>query len=132
MSFITDFESDILRLYGYSTLENLLNVPARTIKTREQETLFLNFMQTLTNLEGTSFSRITAIINNSFEIQQQPPYAETMEFIRQYLNGDGQTTSTESTNTQPTATTPSSSASLMDIQIFTVVASLSTILSLKM
>ncbi len=85
LSFINDFESDILRLFGYATLEDLLNVPARTIKNPDQQTIFVEFLDTLTNLEGVNATRITAIVDNNFAVQRQVQYTKSMDFIREYL-----------------------------------------------
>lgn len=152
INFINDFESDILRLFNYATLEDVLNVPARTIKTRDQQQLFVNFVETLTNLEGTNSSRITTIIDNNFHVQQQPQYANSIEFIRQYLYDQTSTveittqteaptvpTPTPTQPTEPTApepTTPEpttpSGATTIGIQISTLFASLFIIFTFKM
>lgn len=147
IDFINNFELDILRLLNYATLEDVLNVPARTIKTRDQQELFVNFVETLTNLEGTNSSRITTIINNNFQVQEQPRYANSIEFIGRYLSD--QTSTVEITTqtqaptvptpvpTQPTepttpeSTTPSG-ATTIGLQIATIFASLFIIFTLKM
>lgn len=136
LSFIKDYESDIIRLYGYASLETILNVPARTIKARSQETILVNFLDTLSNLEGTNSSRITAIVDSNFEVQQQ--YTTSIEFIRQYLYQQTSTTQTSSPTTpeepttlptqptsptEPTTSEPSSSA-IISIQVATIFASL--------
>lgn len=139
MNFINDFESDIVQLFGYATLENVLNVPARTIKTRNQETIFVNFINSLTNLEGTNSSRITAIIDNNFEVQQRVQYTDSIDFIRQYLNQRTSTVEqTEPTNaptvtvpTEPSPTTPSGGSTL-GFKITTLFASLLLIFICKM
>ncbi|KAJ6646807.1 Aminopeptidase N, partial [Pseudolycoriella hygida] len=101
LNFIRDSESDVLQLFGYNSLEAALNVPARTIKTRDQETLFISFISSLPNFDTTNSSRVVSIVNSNFELQDQ--YSESIEFIRDFLY---QQTSTQQTETQPTETEP--------------------------
>lgn len=141
LNFISNSEIDIIRLFGYASLEDILNVPARTIKTRSQETVFVDFLNSLGSLGGTNSSRITAIIDSNFDVQQR--YSASIEFIRQYLY---QSTSTvdETEPTQPTqppteptqptepeTTTPSGAATI-GIQLATFVASLLIVIAFKM
>lgn len=103
LSFINDYESDILSLFGYATLEDLLNVPARTIKNRGHQTIFVDFWSTLNNLVSVNTTRITSIINNNFALQQLAHYTTSIDFIRKY-------NLYQQTSTEPTqAPTPSPS-----------------------
>ncbi|XP_037033807.1 putative aminopeptidase-2 [Bradysia coprophila] len=105
VNFIRDFESDILE---YTTLEDLLRIPAATIKTEEQKTIFENFLATITNLDGASRGRITAIVDNNFAVQQQ--YETSIAFIRQYLYQQTSTVEqTEPTTVPPETTVPPTS-----------------------
>lgn len=81
IDFIRDFRSVILSSYSY-TLEELLSVPARTIKTREQQTLFNNFLQTVTDLTEPIAGRINTIIENNFATQQQSFYPQVMALVQ--------------------------------------------------
>lgn len=136
-NFITASESDILQLFGYATLEDVLNVPARTIKTRSQETEFYRFLNTLNNLGATNSTRVRAIIDNNFQVQMQAQNADSIEFIRQYLYEQTSTvelttqtqpptvpTPTPTQPTQPDTTTPSSAAATIGVQMATLFASL--------
>lgn len=144
ISFITDFEVDIPQLFGYASLEDVLNVPARTIKTRSQETLFVNFVNSLTNLDGANSTRITSIIDSNFRVQQETRYSNSIEFIRQYLyeqttveqttQTDPPTQPTEPTaeSTEPTESTTPSGAATIGIQILTLFASLFIVFNCRM
>lgn len=147
ISFITDFEVDIPQLFGYASLEDVLNVPARTIKTRSQETLFVNFVNSLTNLDGANSTRITSIIDSNFRVQQETRYSNSIEFIRQYLYEQTtveQTTQTDpptqptqpteptAESTEPTESTTPSGAATIGIQILTLFASLFIVFNCRM
>lgn len=82
ISFIVDFRSEILSLYSY-TLEELLSVPARTVKTRQQETLFNNFLQTVTDLTEPSAGRVRTIVNNNFLAQQISFYPQVIVMVQE-------------------------------------------------
>lgn len=84
-NFITAFEADILQLFGYATLEDVLNVPARTIKTPSQTTEFLRFLNTLNHLPVANATRVRAIIDSNLAVQLQAQNVDSIEFIRQYL-----------------------------------------------
>lgn len=142
INFVRDFELEIIDSFGYVTLEEILEIPARTIKTRAQETTFVNFIQTLTHLEETNSTRITTIIDNNFQVQQQTAYAQSMEFIRLYLIGDPEpsptdepTTNSPPTNTPttnpPVETTTPSAASSINLSLATLFASLFIIFHFK-
>lgn len=81
INFIRDFRSAILSSYSY-TLEELLSVPARTIKTREQQTLFNDFLQTVTDLTEPIAGRVNSIIENNFVSQQQSFYPQVMTMVQ--------------------------------------------------
>lgn len=142
LNFVTNFELDIIRLFGYASLEDILNVPARTIKTRSQETVFVNFLDSLGSLGGTNSSRITAIIDGNFEAQQR--YSTSIDFIRQYLYQQTSTVdeteptqptlpATEPTQpTEPATTTTPSGAATIGIQFATLLASLLIVIAFKM
>lgn len=81
VNFIRDFRSEILTSYSY-TLEELLSVPARTIKTREQQTLFNNFLQTVTDLTEPIAGRVNTLIENNFGVQQQTFYPQVIAMVQ--------------------------------------------------
>jgi hypothetical protein len=103
IAFFKEFELDILRSFGYGSLEAMITVPARTIKTREQQAMFMDYMLTLPNLDGESFKRVSAVIGANFNAQQQTNNAYIMESIKKIVAGMDQETTTPG-NTPPTTT----------------------------
>lgn len=81
INFIRDFSSAILSSYTY-TLQELLSVPARTIKTREQQTLFTNFLSSLTDLTEPIAGQINTLIENNFVVQQQSFYPQVITMVQ--------------------------------------------------
>lgn len=112
INFFKDFELDILRSFGYGTLEAMVTVPARTVKTREQQATFMDYLLTLTHLDAETYRRIATIVGNNFVAQQQPTNANLMDIIGKILGGLNQETTTEvltpptPTQTNPTPTNP--------------------------
>jgi len=107
IDFITNFEFDILSLFGYASLEDVLNVPARLIKTVDERSSFYNFIVTLTQLEASNSTRIVLTVESNFQVQQQVQNVQSMEFIRQYLIDNQGTTTVPPTETEtPTPTQP--------------------------
>ena len=84
INFMIDFELDIIRSLGY-TLENTLNIPARSIKTKAQQTTFVQFLRTLSTLDTNAFNRISTIVDNNLRLQEQSPNSEIIEIIRKLV-----------------------------------------------
>jgi hypothetical protein len=104
IEFFKEFELDILRNFGYGSLEAMITVPARTVKTREQQAMFMDYMLTLSNLDGEAFKRVSTIVGANFNAQQQPNNAYIMDSIKKIVAGMNQDTTTPG-NTPPTPTT---------------------------
>ena len=85
IEFFTTFELDILREFGYSDLQALVSVPARTVKTTAQQTLFSDYLATLTNLEADALRSITTIVTNNLEAQQTTLNAQMMGIIQKIV-----------------------------------------------
>jgi hypothetical protein len=101
IAFFKEFELDILRSFGYGSLEAMITVPARTIKTREQQAMFMDYLTTLTHLESDAFRRVSTIVGGNFLTQQQTNNAYIMESIKKIVAGINQETTTQG-NTPPT------------------------------
>lgn len=81
INFIRDFGSAIQTSYNY-TLEEMLSVPARTVKTRQQETLFKNFLQTVTDITEPIAGRVNTIVDNNFLAQQLSFYPQVIAMVQ--------------------------------------------------
>lgn len=81
INFIRSFRLDIQSYYSY-TLEELLSVPARTVKTTAQQTAFNSFVQTLTDLSAEAAGRVNAIVENNFSAQRQTFYPQVLAMIQ--------------------------------------------------
>jgi ERAP1-like C-terminal domain len=112
IEFFKDFDLDILRSFGYGSLEAMVTVPARTVKTREQQTLFSDFLLTLTQLDAEAYRRVSTIVGNNFVTQQQPNNAYITEIIGKIVSGQQEDTTTvqsqTTTDQRSTATNPTS------------------------
>lgn len=110
VAFLKEFEMDIMRAYGYD-LEALVTVLARTAKTPQQQTFFLNYLYDLITsdyLDDLAAIRVTNIVNNNAEVQRQQPNSGHMEKIRAFLakregTTNAPTTVTTTPNSSPTA-----------------------------
>lgn len=80
-SFVGEFTSTILSSYSYS-LQDLLSVPARTVKTRDQQTLFTNFLSTINDLTEPIATAVNRIVENNFVAQQQSFYPQVFEMVQ--------------------------------------------------
>lgn len=81
INFIRSFRLDILSYYSY-TLEQLITVPARTVKTIEQRTAFNSFLQTLTDLDEAAAGRVNSIVSDLFLAQQQSFYPQALAMVQ--------------------------------------------------
>ncbi len=81
INFIRDFTPTILSSYSY-TLEELVSVPARTVKTRDQQTLYTNFLATIIDPNEPVFGRVNTLIANNFLTQQQSFYPEVIGMVQ--------------------------------------------------
>lgn len=105
IKFMEDFELEIRSSLGYS-LEEILSIIARTVKTRTQQLAFMDYFFTLTHLETEAFRRVSTIVGNNFLAQQEPQNAEFMLIIQRILAGLNQEDTTENTPPTPTENTP--------------------------
>lgn len=80
INFFKDFELNIMSSFGYS-LENLLNVAAVTVKTRDQQIMFTDYLFTLTHLDSEAFRRLTTTATNSVQNQLQRQNANFLDTI---------------------------------------------------
>lgn len=111
IEFITTFELDILRDYGYVSLETLLTIPARTIRNSNQRIMFISFLDSLTQLDAAGFRRLVTISGESLLLQQRPENADFMAMVEQFLSSLNQeSTTTTSTSTTPPTTRPPTQA----------------------
>lgn len=108
IDFISEFELDILNVLGYASLESLITVPARTVKTEAQQTLFMNFLETLTHLDAAASQRVRVIVDNNFAVQRSEQNAGFLGMIQKILEGliDDTTTVEPPPDTTPAVTTP--------------------------
>jgi ERAP1-like C-terminal domain len=152
ISFIKEFELDIMSFYSYS-LETLLTVPARTIKSREQEKVYKDFLATLTHLDAAVLVNVIAVIDANFATQQTTQNAKFLNTIRKILGrpvDDTTTTeritpptpSTTTTLSPTTSTTPRQNeettstttlgASSVGIKLFTIISTLFLVFTLRL
>lgn len=138
LNFIKNFELDIMNLYGFD-LQELLSVPARTIKTLAHQSAFLSFLTEINHLEAEAFRSIVNIVSRNLKLQEESPH---LEIIQKILDGQVNTsiaTSTEAStaadgNTSPDGAeeaTPTQGASSVRVQIALLIGSLWTALVLK-
>lgn len=109
INFFTDFELDVLRIYKYVTMEELVIVAATTVKNREQQALFMNFLVTCDRMSAAVFRNITVMVNSNFETQEAPTNANNLKIIEKIvkkLEEDVTTTKPPQTTTGSTVTTP--------------------------
>ena len=107
INFMIDFELDISRAVGY-TLEDSLTLIARTIRDNAQQITFTKYLNSLTHLEPEVLARVTDIIKENFQQQQQPSNVEIFEIIRK-INDDSQETTPISSSTTTSPSTPNTS-----------------------
>lgn len=81
IDFMKNFETEIMSSYGY-TLEEMVAVAARTVKTRAHQTLFNNYLSLLTDLPQANATRVNTIIENNFLAQELSFYPEVMAKIQ--------------------------------------------------
>lgn len=112
IKFMKDFELNIISSLAY-TLETLLTNIANTIKTRDQQIEFLDYLNTLTHLDSAAYRRVSNVVGNNMAVQQQPQNAEFMAMIQSILAQLGQETTTTAAppTTAPTTTAPPTTAS---------------------
>lgn len=83
---VTDFirysGSLIIEYYSY-TLEEMLGVLARTVKTREQQTLFNNFLEDIPDLTEAIAGRLNVLVENNFVAQQRTFYPEVIALVEE-------------------------------------------------
>lgn len=139
IDFMTNFDLDILSSYGYATMEAMLAVPARTIKTEAQQTTFNNFVRSLTGLDAGVAESIATIIETNIQVQRQSPNDKFISAIRKILQSlIEETTPIVVPTTVPTTvavtTTEESttlSASTSGIKLVTLVVSLLVAFNLR-
>lgn len=91
-NFMKSFESNIIRSFGFQSLEAMITVPARTVKNEEQQTLFMDYVVSLTHLDDEAFRRVASITFDNLDRQQEFPYSYQMEIIRRMLRSGDTTT----------------------------------------
>ena len=106
ISFLNDFELDILRSFGYANLEALLTVPARTIKTRDQQLMFNDYLLTVTALPVDALGRLIKIGGDNILLQQQPTNANILNIIKAIMAGEDDTTTVDPGITDPPTNPP--------------------------
>lgn len=112
IKFFEDSEIEILANYGYS-LEQLVTIPARSIKTESQRWIFMEYLQTLSHLEPEATARVSKIVDDNFQLQTQSQNARAIEIIRKILGREEPTpapTSPAPTTPAPTTSVPTTSA----------------------
>lgn len=102
ISFFKDFELDILRTFGYGTLEAMVSVPARTVKTKAQQLMFMEYLLTLTHLEANGFKNVATIISNNLLVQETAANVKHMKLIRDILEDFNVVPTDTPTTTAPT------------------------------
>lgn len=116
INFMTEFEIDILRDYGYTSLDILLNVPARTIKNSDQQSTYMSYLISLTHLLPASLKNIVQITVNNIDLQGTPENTVIMDKIKKWKVPDPATeppttTITQSSTIEPPTTTITQSSS---------------------
>jgi ERAP1-like C-terminal domain len=145
LNFIRDFESDIIDFFGFYDLEELLEIPARFVRTREQQVDFINFLTTLDSLEAESFRRLVTRTTRNLRALDDPTNVHILEVIHKIVVNlpgpvEDTTTVTQTTTTStsaPTTTLGSTAppttegststtlgAATLEIKILTVLAAL--------
>lgn len=110
-SFLEEWQLDILTKYGYDTgLGPLLTTIAETIKTSEQQTMFIDYLATYPHFEPEVLARVTEIVEKNLQTQMEPQYVTIMETIQRILRGED-TTTVETTTAETTTTESSTSGS---------------------
>lgn len=105
ITFLGDFQLDIMRSYGYN-FETLLTVVARTVKNQQQYSIFIEYLNTVQeDLGSTANNNIVTILNSNLNTQNTEPNTGHMMFIEAYLRDRG---ITEAPTTTPPVTTPTS------------------------
>lgn len=84
--FLKVYELEALATLGYGSLEDLINVPARTIKTKDQFAIFANYLSTMDHLEEETLARIFKIMRDNMLVQQQPGNVRIMQLLRKILD----------------------------------------------
>lgn len=108
IGFIDEFELDIIAEYGFESLEQLLEVPAQTIKTYAQRQLFVNFLLTLSHLDIYALTDLIEIADNNIRLQDEPEGVVYLDNIRRIIRNLDLDTTTELATT-PTSTQSTSS-----------------------
>lgn len=112
--FINDFELDIQMRLGFGSTEEVLNIPAQSIKTEDQKLLFIELLANKTFLQSDELGRITSLFENNLSLQRQSPNFEIIEMIHKVVTPEVTTTIPEVTTTSSSpgsSTTTQSSSS---------------------
>lgn len=110
INFLTDFQLDIMRTYGY-TLEALLTVVARTVKDQEHYNAFIAYLaNVIEELGSVANNNIVAILNSNMNAQNAEPFNGHMQFIIEFLRERGITEAPTTMAPETTTSTTSSTA----------------------
>lgn len=105
IKFIREFELDIMNQYAY-TLEEILTIPARTIKNRAQQSAYVDFLISLDHLDSSAYARIVTIIEATLQTQQTSLNLRYIELIRGILGKPIDDTTVAPTTAPPTTAPP--------------------------
>jgi hypothetical protein len=123
INFMKDFEQDVLSAYGLNSLWRLLTASSDSIRTRQQQTTFIDFLLTLENLDAESFKELVGYSLENLEVSENPENAHILNIIHKIVlslqepddnttimpTTDGSTPSTPPTPpTAPTTVSPPS------------------------
>lgn len=139
LEFLRVYELDVLEMYGYNTLEELVSVPARTIKTQDDKDDFFAYLNQLTHLEAGAVANVTTIVDNNMNARSTPLNVAHMEMIEKLLIAkklipeptDAPTNPPSTTPGNATDTTTTDGASAIGIQIVTLLVGFFVAISLK-
>lgn len=109
LNFISSFEKNIMGVFNYNSLEQLLTVPARSVKTAEQQAIFSEHLMSLENLDLDVFRRLIDISDEYLEALSDPQNAKVLEIIHKIVISLPEIDDT--TTIQPTTLAPTTTVS---------------------
>jgi hypothetical protein len=85
IDFLIKFEANIISSYGQS-INQVLTTVAATIKNREDQILFSDYLATVTGLTGTQYQTLSRTVANNLAQQKTPTNARQMDLIKGILD----------------------------------------------
>jgi hypothetical protein len=126
INFMNDFELDIIRMFGYESLEEMLSVPAQKVTTEDQRNMFLDYLLTLDHLDADALKTISDLVNEKLNKQQELPNQTIIGIIKKLLEGLNEETTTETDSSTVSSTITDSTTEIMTSEQTTVSMTMSS------